>query len=259
MRAIEGTKPDLPEGGLSSEPIVRADNIFKTYGSITVLSIPDRLDVHPGITSITGQSGSGKSTLLNILAGFVQPTAGRVVHTHQGEYVYPPVEPASGIRGIGNTVLKAIRVQTASDRIAASYRSNYMGYISQQPALHPNLALGDYVRLVQTCRGNDVDESYLQELASTIGISTLLKKVPSQLSGGEEQRGAIVTALINRPRIVFADEPTSALDSESGIRCLKLFRHIANTQQTSFVIVSHDSRLEDYADHSLRLSNGQLC
>ncbi len=248
--------PTLPVG--YEDCTVLADNLRMAYGGQTVLDVPNYLCIGKGITTLTGDSGSGKSTLLNILAGFIKPTEGNVAHYEDGELSYRPDWACSGSRYALRRMIGRILPQFPIDAKTAAHRSKNMGYISQQPALHPHLTMQQYIGLTHAARGNELDPRYVNRLTHQLGITALLSKKPSQLSGGEEQRGAIVAALAHRPKLVFADEPTSALDPESSVRTMELFRAIADESQASFVIVSHDPRIEGYADLTIRLRQGTL-
>ncbi len=234
--------------------VLMGRDLSMVYGDQTVLDVPGDIQIGGGITALVGASGSGKSTLLNILAGFVAPTRGEVAHYGtRGEQTFYSTQPTRVERILGK-----VFVQLPRDKRTSKHRSTSLGYISQQPALHPELSLADYVVLTHGARGNKIDHRYTSGLIKHLAIASLLDKAPRQLSGGEEQRGAIVAALAHKPKIVFADEPASALDSASSIKAMELFRDTANSRGTSFIIVSHDPAVTEYADRVVTLENGRI-
>lgn len=250
------TSPEISK--INDGTVVSSHEISMQYGDQTVLSVPGDFYIPRGLTVITGPSGSGKSTYLNVLAGFTEPTTGTVTHySGDGTPVFK-LDPDRSRKGkIFRTVLDRIFVETPEQRRTARYRSRGAGYIGQEAKLHPGLTMGEHIRLVQEARGNRIDPTYLTRLTEYLGIDELLGKRPSELSGGEEQRGAIVCALTHRPHIIFADEPTSALDRKSGEKTLQLFRDTVNSG-TSIIMVSHAEVAVDHADNLVKIDQGEI-
>ena len=169
--------------------------------------------------AIMGESGSGKTTLLNILAALDKPTGGTVL--------------------LGGKNLSEIPEETA-----AAFRRDNLGFVFQ-----------DFSVLAGKSRTEMRDR--LSPLAYDLGIETLLKKYPYEVSGGQKQRAAVARALITRPQILLADEPTGALDSRSTDELLKLFGEINASGQT-IVMVTHSVRAASCASRVLFLRDGEV-
>ncbi len=176
------------------------------------------LDIYEGdYTVIMGSSGAGKSTLLYALSGMDSPTSGEI--------------DFNGTAIINNN----------NDKLAVFRREN-CGFVFQQMFLLDNMSILDNILAAGLLVSKDKKEivTYAKELLTKVGLSEIIwKKFPSQLSGGENQRAAIVRALINRPKVVFADEPTGALNSASGRAVLDTLTEINNNGQ-SIIMVTHD-------------------
>ncbi len=253
--SLEHTGPEI-----APSTVIVSQELKKCYGDQIVLDAPDTIEISQGLTAIVGESGSGKSTYLNMLAGFVTPTEGSVIHYHEGEPMFTVTgEQSLGrVAHIGSWITRKILVQTPEEKRSAAYRSNHVGYIAQQPALHPNLTMENYIRLTHEIRGNNLKPERFNELARRLGVVSLLGKKPSEISGGEEQRGAIMSALVHEPRLVFADEPTSALDTENSKNTIQVFREFCD-KGGSVIMVTHNLNLvQGYADHTITTANGKI-
>jgi putative ABC transport system ATP-binding protein len=186
--------------------------------------------------ALLGSSGSGKSTLLSLLAGLDRPTSG------------------------------AIRVQerNLSELDAeelARYRRETVGVVFQSFNLLPRMTLEENVEL--PLRLAEVDrnerESRVSEALERVGLGPRRQHRPSELSGGEQQRGALARALVNRPMILFADEPTGNLDSVNGEQILLLMREFQNSLGMTIIMVTHERPLaEKFANRIAVLSDGRL-
>ena len=192
--------------------ILEVNHIKKIYktrlGGDEVTALRDvHFSIEPGeFVAIMGESGSGKTTLLNILASLNQPTAGKVL-----------------VDGKDFTTLK--------DNDRAIFRRSNLGFIFQDFNLLDNFSIEDNIKLPLVLAGEDykgMDERVLP-IAKSLGIETLLKKYPYEVSGGQKQRTAVARALITNPRILLADEPTGALDSKSATNLLRQLREINRT------------------------------
>ena len=184
--------------------------------------------------AIMGESGSGKTTLLNILAALDRPTAGSVL--------------------LDGKDLAGVR---ESDM--AAFRRDHLGFVFQEFNLLDTFSLKDNICLPLVLAGKSRTEmrDRLAPLARDLGIETLLKKYPYEVSGGQKQRAAVARALITRPQILLADEPTGALDSRSTDELLKLFAEINHAGQT-VVMVTHSVRAASCASRVLFLRDGEL-
>ena len=186
------------------------------------------------MTAIVGESGSGKTTLLNILAALDKPTGGTVL--------------------LGGKNLSEIPEETA-----AAFRRDNLGFVFQDFSLLDTFSLEDNICLPLVLAGKSRTEmrDRLSPLAYDLGIETLLKKYPYEVSGGQKQRAAVARALITRPQILLADEPTGALDSRSTDELLKLFGEINASGQT-IVMVTHSVRAASCASRVLFLRDGEV-
>ena len=180
--------------------------------------------------AIMGESGSGKTTLLNILAALDKPTGGTVL--------------------LGGKNLSEIPEETA-----AAFRRDNLGFVFQDFSLLDTFSLEDNICLPLVLAGKSRDR--LSPLAYDLGIETLLKKYPYEVSGGQKQRAAVARALITRPQILLADEPTGALDSRSTDELLKLFGEINASGQT-IVMVTHSVRAASCASRVPFLRDGEV-
>ena len=191
------------------------------------------LDVAKGeVVFLRGPSGAGKSTLLYILAGLEHPRSGSVsFEEHQ-------------LFGLGR------------DRLA-DLRNRRMGFVFQSYFLLPELTALENVMLPAMIGGKSREQE-ARRLLDRVGLSGRLDHLPSQLSGGEQQRVAIARSLINDPGILFADEPTGNLDSATGAGIIDLLLGLARQDGRTFVAVTHDPALAALGDRQLFLKEGHL-
>ena len=185
--------------------------------------------------AIMGESGSGKTTLLNILAALDKPTGGTVL--------------------LGGKNLSEIPEETA-----AAFRRDNLGFVFQDFSLLDTFSLEDNICLPLVLAGKSRTEmrDRLSPLAYDLGIETLLKKYPYEVSGGQKQRAAVARALITRPQILLADEPTGALDSRATDELLRVFSDISASGQT-ILMVTHSVRAASRAGRVLFIKDGEVC
>ncbi|AJF60584.1 MAG: ABC transporter ATP-binding protein [Candidatus Diapherotrites archaeon] len=184
---------------------------------------------------VVGPSGSGKSTLMHILSALDHPTSGKVF-----------------IDGEDTSVL--------DDWHLAMIRRNKIGFIFQTFNLIPTLNSVENVTIPTEPMNLDreqVDERAVS-LLKIVGLGHRLFHKPQELSGGERQRVSIARALINEPEIIFADEPTGNLDSVTGKHIIELMRKLNIEEKKTFVIVTHDQSLLDFASKKVFLRDGQI-
>lgn len=200
--------------------------------SIEVLRSVD-IDIAAGESVfLCGASGAGKTTLLYTLAGLETPEAGTVEFESQSLYEMS-----------GNTL--------------ARLRNKHMGFVFQSYFLLPELTALENVLLPALIRGKS-ELARGRDLLERVGLFGRLDHLPSELSGGEQQRVAIARSLINDPAILFADEPTGNLDSKNGEVIINLLLDLSRADGRSLVVVTHDENLARRGDRLVRIVDGRL-
>ena len=216
--------------------MIEIKNVVKSYGSERVLKGVS-LSINDGeFVSIMGESGSGKSTLLSILGGFLSADSGTVLWSGED-------------------------VSTFDDEKMSKLRSSTLGFVFQSYKLIPTLNVKDNLLLTATL-GKKLDEhtvKYADELAEIFKISEVMKKFPSELSGGQAQRVAIARALVYRPRVIILDEPTGALDSVMEGVVMEHLSRLNRECKTTVIQVTHSKVVASYASRIIRLSDGEIC
>lgn len=194
------------------------------------------LEIKKGdIQILMGPSGSGKTTLLSILAGLLTPTTGEV-HL------------------LGEEITKMPRSKLAR------FRRQNIGFIFQNFNLFPALTAAENIELVLNIKGirGRKARQQAQTLLEQVGLGFQMNQKPADLSGGQKQRVAIARALAGNPPIIMADEPTAALDSHSGHTVIELLRQLAKEGDCTVLMVTHDPRIIDVADHVAYLEDGVI-
>lgn len=219
-------------------PVISLTNVSKIYGSgrakVTALHDVNFTANKGEVVLIVGPSGAGKSTFLTIAGALQRPTTGEV--KIEGE-----------------------DVTNISPRQADALRLNKIGFVLQAYNLVPYLTVEQQFELVDKVKKQDnMPKADLQALLKQLGIDNLVKKYPKELSGGQKQRVAIARALYANPQIILADEPTASLDSVKVEEVGKLFRDLAREQNKALLIVTHDMRLEKYANKVYQMVDGSL-
>jgi ABC-type lipoprotein export system ATPase subunit len=216
--------------------VVRLRRVVKVHGegraALRVLDGLD-LDVEAGeLVAVTGRSGSGKSTLLNVV--------GALDRVDDGE-----VEVAG------------VRLEGAPERVLAPLRRDRIGFVFQAFHLLPELTGLENVLLPARLDGRGPALRRGRDLVEQLGLGEAAERLPTVLSGGEQQRLAIARALVNDPQLVLADEPTGNLDAESGETVLTLLRGVAD-EGRAVLLVTHEQTATRRADRVLRLEGGRL-
>ena len=221
-------------------PLIYAERVSREYrlGEAIIRAVNEvSLTVQKGeFLALLGSSGSGKSTLLNLLAGLDRPTSGAI-----------------RVRGRNLAELNAEEL--------ARYRRETVGMVFQSFNLIPRMTLEENAEL--PLRLAEVDRparaARVEEVLERVGLAPRKHHRPSELSGGEQQRGALARALVNRPEILFADEPTGNLDSTNGEQILLLLREIQDSLGMTVVMVTHERPLaERFANRIATLADGRL-
>jgi len=212
--------------------IVQVRDLIKEYNGKTRALDQVSLDIGEGEwVAVMGPSGSGKTTLLNLLSCLDRPTSGMVM-----------------IDGADVTRLAANRL--------TQFRREKVGLIFQQFHLVPYLTAIENVMLAQYFH-SIADEREARAALEDVGLGDRVHHLPSQLSGGEQQRVCIVRALINQPRMILADEPTGNLDAANEEIVLDLF-HKMHARGHTIVLVTHDPAVGELADRVVRLEHGRI-
>ncbi|MBK8207484.1 MAG: ABC transporter ATP-binding protein [Planctomycetes bacterium] len=222
-----------------NEPLVTATRLTRTYHlggeTVSALREVDIAVARGDFVALLGRSGSGKSTLLNLLGGLDQPTGGSIV------------VDGRELAGMSATELSL-------------YRRTTVGFIFQSFNLVTSLRAWENVALPLVFQGVGRLERKRRatELLERVGLSKRANHVPSQMSGGEQQRVAIARSLVNNPRMLLCDEPTGNLDTATSEQIMAILRD-AHQGGTTLVMVTHDPDLAaTYASRTLRMADGQF-
>ena len=205
---------------------IRIQGLKKRYGSgDTAVDALKTVDMHvaPGeVVGLIGPSGSGKTTLLKCLGAVIEPTAGKMI---LGDDVF--YDDGWKVKD-----LRALR----RDRI---------GFVFQAPYLIPFLDVTDNVALLPMLAGMPNAEARKRAIGlfKALDVEHRAKAMPSQLSGGEQQRVAIARGLVNRPPVILADEPTAPLDSERALAVIRILNDMAKKFETAIIVVTHDEKI----------------
>ncbi|GAB4539671.1 MAG: ABC transporter ATP-binding protein [Thermodesulfovibrionia bacterium] len=185
--------------------------------------------------SIVGHSGSGKTTLISLIGGLLRPTSGKVL-------------------------FEGIDIFSLDDNTLSEYRNEKIGYMFQFTTLIPTLTVVENVMLPSLFRLNKRASlnHNVESLVELVGLGDKKDLYPSQLSGGQQRRVAIVRALVNEPDIILADEPTGDLDEETEKEVMHLFRELNERKGVTIILITHDIELSRQARRHLRMINGRL-
>ena len=217
------------------QPLLQTTDIRRNYGNLPVLKGID-LRIESGeVVSIVGASGAGKTTLLQILGTLDRPDSGELHIAGQNVF-------------------------TLNDRQLAQFRNERIGFVFQFNNLLPEFTALENVCLPGFISGKDeeVVRQRAESLLNTLSLGHRLNNLPSQMSGGEQQRTAVARALINEPAIVFADEPSGNLDSRNAEDLHQLFFRLRDELGQTFIIVTHNETLAALADRTVTIRDGIL-
>ncbi len=207
-------------------PGIRIEGLGKRYGKgdTAVDALKNvNMAVAPGeVVGLIGPSGSGKTTLLKCLGAIIEPSAGKMI--------------------LGDTVIYDNGWKISDLR---ALRRDKIGFVFQAPYLIPFLNVTDNVALLPMLAGTGNGEARRQamELLQALQVEHRATAMPSQLSGGEQQRVAIARGLVNRPPVILADEPTAPLDSERALAVIRILNTMAGKFGTAIIVVTHDEKI----------------
>ena len=217
--------------------IVKAVNLKKYF-------VTENYEVHAvdGVTleieegefvAVVGTSGSGKTSLLNLLGGLDVPDEGGV-----------------WIRG------SSLKDMESEERTI--FRRRNIGFIFQQYNLIPDLNVYDNIIFPLELDGAQIDKEFIQELLNILNISNKQEMLPSMLSGGEQQRVAIIRALATKPAIILADEPTGNLDTATSHDVIGLLKMLSRQYQQTLIVITHDTDIAQMADRIVQIEDGKI-
>lgn len=183
--------------------------------------------------AIIGRSGSGKSTLLHILGGLDRPTRGQVLIDRKD-------------------------ICSMNDEQMAIFRRRHMGFVFQQFNLLEEYNVRNNILMPLKLDGRKADPAFYEEVIATLGLKEKVRKFPSELSGGEQQRVAIARSILAKPRLIIADEPTGNLDKKTGEEVLELLTTCAAKFGQTLIVVTHDPEIARKADVVICIEDGKI-
>ena len=217
--------------------IVRTKDLKKYYrAGNQVVKALDGVDFEVAereFVSIIGKSCSGKSTLLHMIGGLDNPSSGSVT-------------------------VDGVNLETLNSEQLAIFRRRKAGFIFQQYNLIPDLNVYDNITCPLQLDGAGIDEAFIGELMEILNISDKQEMLPSMLSGGEQQRVAIIRALAAKPAIVLADEPTGNLDTTASHDVIGLLKVLSRQYQQTVIVITHDIDIAQMADRIVRIEDGKI-
>ena len=217
--------------------ILQTTDLKKYYG--TEPNITRALDgvnfsVEEGeFVAVVGTSGSGKSTLLHMMGGLDTPTSGSVM-------------------------VRDKELAKMNDEQLTIFRRRNIGFIFQNYNLVPILNVYENIVLPVELDGDTVDQKFMADVVSMLGLEDKLKNMPNNLSGGQQQRVAIARALVSKPAIVLADEPTGNLDSRTSADVLGLLQRTSREFNQTLVMITHNDAIAQLADRIVRIEDGKI-
>ena len=215
--------------------MIIAKNIRKSFSALKVLKGVD-LEVKKGeVVSIVGSSGAGKTTLLQILGTLDLASSGELT--------------------IAGNQIKSLNRNSLAD-----FRNKNIGFVFQFHKLLPEYTALENVMMPAWIAGlSDIEaSSKAMTLLNDLGLQNRMDHLPSELSGGEQQRVAVARALVNNPKVLLADEPSGNLDSENASQLHDLFFNLRDKLGITIIIVTHNEELAARADRTLRMADGVI-
>lgn len=217
--------------------IIEIKKLCKSYGNneqkLEVLKYVDLTVNHGEFVAILGPSGSGKSTLLNLIGGLDDYDSGEIFidgHNYKG----------------------------LNEKERAEYRRKKIGFVFQAFNLIPTLNVTENILLPLVFDNKKMDTEYCDELLKLLDVYEKKSNMPNKLSGGEQQRVAIVRALINKPDIILADEPTGNLDTKSGQKVMELFVNCVKKYGNTLLMITHNEEIAMMADRIIKVQDGLI-
>lgn len=211
-------------------------NVSKTYpgpeGAVRALKKSDLSITRGEFVSIMGPSGSGKSTLLSVIGAMNKPSTGMLL-------------------------VDEIDVYSLNNEKRADFRREYLGFVFQQLQLIPYLTAIENTMLPLAVKRTNSKKTRALEALARVGLEDKARRLPNQLSGGEQARVAIARAIVNSADIILADEPTGNLDSESSNKVMDMFKDLSDTGHT-VILVTHDRENAMYSQRVIHMVDGAI-
>ena len=219
--------------------LLHLENVWKIYqmGEVEVPALRGvTVEIKKGdFVAITGASGSGKSTMMNLIGCLDIPTKGKIF-------------------------LKSYDISKLSESDLASFRGKAIGFIFQQYNLIPSMTT--FQNVILPLEFLEIDDKSASEksrkILKMVGLENHMHHLPTQLSGGEQQRVSIARSLVTDPEVILADEPTGNLDSKTGKEILEIFYRLWKEEGKTIIMVTHDLKLAKYAHTTIELKDGQI-
>mgnify|MGYP000853076166 CR=1 FL=1 len=221
------------------ETVIQIKNVKKIYrmGTEKIFAVDDvSFDILKGeFCCLLGTSGSGKSTLLNLMAGIEKLSAGQII-------------------------IKGKKIHRMSESSLARFRQRYLGFVFQSYNLLNSMTALENVEFPLVFKKEKVKKrkAMARDMLIKVGLGNRMTHKPKEMSGGQQQRVGIARAFVAKPEIVFADEPTGNLDTKTAMEVMKLIRGIAQENNQTIVMVTHDKRLAEFADKIIHILDGKI-
>lgn len=217
--------------------ILKTENLCKYYGSKdNLVKAVDHIDlaIRQGeFVSIVGKSGSGKSTLLHMLGALDNPTS-------------------------GNVWIDGEDISSFQENRLSQIRRRKIGFIFQAFNLIPSLNVWENIVLPLGLDNKELDEPFIRDIITSLGLSEKVKNLPNTLSGGQQQRCAIARAITAKPSIILADEPTGNLDTKTGDEVMALLKSSARKYGQTLVVITHNEEIAQMADRTVMIADGKV-
>lgn len=210
--------------------IIKLERISKKFNNQVVLKELSLEIIEGNFTAIVGPSGSGKSTLLNIMSGLSKPSSGRVFFEED-------------------------EITKYNENKLADLRRIKFGQVFQNYFLLSHLTIEENIKIGLNPNG---DNYSFEEIVETLDIKSVLKKFPSSISGGQQQRAGIARAIIKKPRVLFCDEATGALDEENSRMAISLIHNIKEKYGITVVFITHNHEIAKTAERIITVTNGEI-
>ncbi|MCC5832565.1 MAG: ABC transporter ATP-binding protein [Chlamydiales bacterium] len=218
---------------------VKCENVKKIYGDEET-----RVEALRGINMeartkellmLVGPSGCGKTTLLSVITGILSFDSGQIF-------------------------LFGEEIGRMSEAEKAAFRKENIGFIFQALNLIPTWTALENISIPLILKGFREDEAYArgEEILKRVGLAHRKDALPTHMSGGEQQRVAICRGCVHEPRLIICDEPTSTLDHKTGVQVVKLIKEVAVSEEKAVILVTHDTRIYEFADRILTMEDGQI-